>query len=152
MTESKFNFARIQANLEKVKEEAPTVLSNHAKNYFASSFVKGGFDQGEKPWKEVKRRIPGEKAYKYPKSKGLGRRTRAILVKSGRLRRAVQNSIRSARWNRVQLLVDVPYAKFHNVGDRKAHLPRRQFMGKSRKLNAQLLTKFKKLVNRIWKA
>lgn len=152
MAESKFNFGRIQANFEKVKEQAPTVLSNHAKNFFANSFVKGGFDQGEKPWKEVKRRIPGERAYKYPKNKDLGRRTRAILVKSGRLRRAVQNSVRTANWRRVQLLVDVPYGKYHNDGDRNAHLPRRRFMGKSYKLNGQLLTKFKKLVNRIWKA
>lgn len=159
MAESKFNFDRVKQNFEQLKERVPTLLANKAKNFFVGSFAKQGFDNdGVKPWKQVKRRIPGTPEYKYPKKKDLGRRTRAILVKSGRLRRGVQDSIRTANWSKLRLLVDVKdskgrsYAQFHNEGSRKSHLPRRRFMGHSATLNRQLKAKFRSEVDKIWKA
>jgi phage gpG-like protein len=148
---NKFNFDRVRKNFDQVKQDLPTLLANQAQNFFAKSWNKQGWDDGNvKEWKEVQRRIIGTPAFKYPKNKDLPRRTRAILVKSGRLRRAVQNSIRSATWSRVQLTVDVPYAAYHNKGE--GRLPKRKFMGNSQTLARLHRQKITTTVNRIWKA
>lgn len=113
-TSNRFNFDQVKQNLERTKRELPVRLAKQAENYFTASFTKQGFDG--KKWKEVNRRIPGTYEYKYPKSKGLTRRTKPILIGSGALRRAVSNSIRNATFELVELQVDLPYAQIHNQG------------------------------------
>jgi len=85
------------------------------------------------------------KAYKYAKPSA---RTRHILVKSGALRRAVNNSIRSATFNRVELIVGVPYAEYHNEGTKS--IPKRQFMGDSVILRRKQIQLINKEVDKIW--
>jgi len=125
---NKFNFEEVQKRLIGAERETLVLLSNQAQNYFLSSFRKQGFDG--KTWQEVQRRDPSTKAYKYPKTKGLQRRTSPILVgagfrvRGGKLRRAVSSIARTAEINtssgggnsRLRMVVDLPYAKIQNEG------------------------------------
>ena len=144
---NQFGTDKILKNIDQLKGELPVVLANQAQNYFTNSWRQQGWD-GE-DWKEPNRRIPGTPEYKYPKKKGLGRRTRATLVQTGRLRRAVSNSIRKATFEKVQLVVAVPYAKYHNEGE--GHMPKRQFMGDSPLLRRKQITTIRQQVDKIWK-
>lgn len=144
----KFGFERVINNIYAVKKELPVVLANQAQRFFADSWKQQGWEGVE--WKTPNRRIPGTKEYKYPKFKGLGRRTRATLVQSGRLRREVNNSIRSATLDRIQLTVSAPYALFNNEGTAK--LPKRQFMGDSQLLRDKQKETITKFIDRIWQA
>ena len=109
---SKFGFDKALKQLEKVKNTLPPMLANQAQNFFVQNWRKQGWDDGGvKPWKPRKD--------KGPKSQG-----RAILVKSGKLRRAVGQSIRGRSFERIKLVVALPYAFVHNEGyngPRKAH-------------------------------
>jgi len=122
MAADRLNFDIVRQKLAQSQREIMVLLPNQAQNYFLSSFKKQGFDGQQ--WKEVKRREPGEKAYKYPKKKGLQRRTSPILVgagykvRGGTLRRAVSNMARTTQTNGngFRMIVDLPYAKIHNEG------------------------------------
>lgn len=101
---AKWNFGKLLQNVTKLKGDLPVVLANQAQRFFVKSFEKQGFEGASgslMKWKARKNR----------KDDG-----RKILVKSGRLRRAVANSIREASWARVRLVVDLPYASIHNDG------------------------------------
>ena len=145
---SKFELDKLLNSVSRVKREVPIVLANQAQNYFVSSFRKQGWsDTGA--WKEVNRRISGTPEYKYPAFTGLSRRTKPILVMSGRLRRAVSGSIREATFERIRLVVALPYAAAQNYGNNK--IVARKFMGDSRELREKQLklikTSFDKAFN-----
>jgi hypothetical protein len=116
------NFADVQKKLIQAKREILVLLPNQAQNYFVKSFTDQGMDG--KPWKEVQRRIPGDKAYKYPKTKGLQRQTSPILVgagwkkRGGTLRRAVSTMARTSILyeSGFKMIVDLPYASIQNDG------------------------------------
>jgi hypothetical protein len=128
------SFEGLRSAVRTTRDVLPTLLANQAQNYFVSSFDKQGFDGAK--WQEVQRRIEGTPAYKYPKTKDLGRRTRWILIGKGstKLRRAVNNSVRLKTWPLVQLIVDLPYAKAQNEGNPARNLPKRQYMGQTEEL------------------
>lgn len=133
---NKFELDKLLNSVSRVKREVPILLANQAQNYFVSSFRKQGWsDTGN--WKEVKRRTPGTPEYKYPAFSGLSRRTKPILVMSGRLRRAVSASIREATFDRIRLTVPLPYAEALNYGTNK--MVARKFMGDSRELREKQL-------------
>ena len=146
MPDNKFHFGRLRMDLLKMKHELPIILANQAQNYFVSSFTKQGWDG--QSWQQVNRRIPGTSEYKYPKLKGLSRRTSPILVRTGRLRRAVSNSIRSQTFQSVRMVVDLPYAAAQNYGDPDINLPQRQYMGNSPILSGMHKLKIKNYVNK----
>lgn len=146
--DNKFHFERLRTNLVKMKHELPIILANHAQNFFVASFTKQGWDGVG--WKEVNRRQPGTSEYKYPKFKGLSRRTSPILVRTGRLRRAVSNSIKSSTFQSVRLVVDLPQANAINEGDSKINLPRRRYMGNSPILMEQQQAKIKNYINKLF--
>jgi len=139
--------------LDAAKRDVPIRIANIARRYFVGSWDRQGFD-GVK-WKEVQRRIPGTKAYKYPKTTQLSRRTNPILIgtykgrSGGRLRREANNSIREANWNEIRLgISDVtPYAKYINEGTPK--MARRKYMGSSvelkRAMKAKIQSELKKI-------
>jgi hypothetical protein len=118
----RFNFAEVQKKLIEAKREIIVLLPNQAQNYFVKSFTDQGFDG--QSWKNVERREEGTKAYKYPKTKGLQRRTQPILVgagwkkRGGTLRRAVSTMARtSVSYEQgFKMIVDLPYAAIHNEG------------------------------------
>ena len=150
MPDNKFRFQHLLSNLMKMKTELPVILATQAQTYFTRSFTKQSWDGAG--WKEVKRRQPGTDEYKYPKFKGLSRRTSPILVRTGALRRAVSNSIRSATFSSVRLVVDLPYAAAQNDGDSKINLPRRHYMGNSPMLMEQQNLKIRNYINKAWQA
>lgn len=145
-THNKFNFDQVKANLERTKRELPVVLAKQAENYFVRSWKLQAWDG--KLWPEVQRRIPGTYAYKYPKNKGLSRRTKPIMVGSAALRRATSNSMREATWNLIRLQVDLPYAAVHNEGQN--NMPKRQYIGQTRELTVNQQTTIKKSIDKIW--
>jgi phage gpG-like protein len=137
---SKFKFDRVIKNMEAVKREAPQILANQAQTFFADTFNKQGFTDGSlQKWKERKNDT---------KKRDSGR---AILVKSGNLRKAVANSIRSATFDNIRLVVDgkFSYGKYHNEGTDK--LPKREFMGDSKTLRKMQKGKLKKMIDKIWR-
>jgi len=150
MSDNKFRFEQLKMNLLKMKSELPVVLANHAQNFFVRSFKSQSWDG--QAWKEVKRRQEDTSEYKYPKFKGLSRRTSPILVRTGALRRAVSNSIRSATFQSIRLVVDLPYAAVHNDGDETVNISRRRYMGNSPILMQEQRQKIKLYVNKMWKA
>lgn len=143
----KFDFSRVKKNMERLKVELPVILANQAQNYFVDSWSKQGWEG--KTWKTPQRKIPGTNAYKYPKDKGLGRRTRATLVQTGRMRRAVGMSIRAKSFEQIRLVVDLPYAKRHNEG--LDGMPKRQFMAQSARLEKLQKEKIVSYIDQIWK-
>lgn len=127
---------KVDKNISAFKANTPKEVGKVAQRNFTASFTNQGFDS--KAWREVQRRIPGTDAYKYPKSKGLGRRKKAILIGStGDLRRSVSQSLRSATWEKIKFQVSTPYAVYHNEGEGK--IPKRQFIGSSRELSNSIL-------------
>ena len=153
--DDKFGFGRILDSFAKAKNEIPILIANKTQNYFAQSWQTQSWD-GQK-WPEVKRRQEGTNEYKYPKNKGLGRRTRAILVQSGALRRAVQNSIRQATFNKVHLVIPLDYAGIHNFGGEglafgkhRFMMPKRQYMGQTDALTVIQKEVITSNISKIW--
>jgi phage gpG-like protein len=124
--------------LEKVVDAMGVLAANH----FTTSFRNQGFtDESLQMWKPRKR----------TERSRMG--NRAILVKSGRLRR----SIRSKRFGflSVKILTDVPYASVHNNGERSGRgrgfkMPKRQFIGYSGVLNRKIIAKMDVTIKRIF--
>jgi len=109
-------------------------LANTAKNAFLDNFRSESFDG--KSWKQRKNdKTPG----------------RNLLVKSGRLRRDVSNSVSAGHKNgrfSYTLVVKNPYASYNNDGTDK--MPQRQFVGMTRDLNKKLLNKINQKIKSIW--
>ena len=124
--------------LEKVVDAMGVLAANH----FTTSFRNQGFtDETLERWQPRKR----------TERSRLG--NRAILVKSGRLRR----SIRTKRFGllAVKILTDVPYASVHNNGERSGRgrgfkMPKRQFIGYSGVLNRKIIAKMDVTIKRIF--
>ena len=153
---TQFKLEEVKMKLAQSEREVMVLLSNQAQNYFLQSWRNQAFD-GES-WKEVQRRTEGTKAYKYPKEKGLQRRTAPILVGSGwkkrggTLRRAVSTMSRTAENIgpfKVRMIVDLPYAKVINEGGR--NMPQRQFVGQTAELTRMQTEKIENIISRIWK-
>ena len=129
-------------------------MSNQAQNYFLSSFKNQGFDGQQ--WQEVKRRTPGTPEYKYPKTKGLQRRTSPILtgagyrIRGGTLRRAVSSMARTSEisQNKLRMIVDLPYANILNEGGK--NMPKRQFVGQTSELTKMQHDKIEDIFKRVW--
>jgi len=124
--------------LEKVVDAMGVLAASH----FTTSFRNQGFtDESLQSWQPRKR----------TERSRMG--NRAILVKSGRLRR----SIRSKRFGflSVKILTDVPYASVHNNGERSGRgrgfkMPKRQFIGYSGVLNRKIIAKMDVTIKRIF--
>ncbi|MEM7372806.1 MAG: phage virion morphogenesis protein [Bacteroidota bacterium] len=109
----------------------PRVVGNMAVNFYKDRFRRQGWhDNSFSRWPDRKRPEKGAR--------------RAVLVKSGRLRRSIR--IINTTFNSVTVGTDVPYAKIHNEGgqvnvsqsvkrhDRKAH--RRRVRGREQRVKA----------------
>lgn len=131
---SKFKLDKVRDNMEQVKRDLPIVIANKAVTYFTYTFAVQGI--GGDKWQQVKRRIPDTPEYKYPKRKGLSRRTKPILIGTGRLRRAVAASKQLTTFNLIKLVVDLPYAARHNDG--LDNMPKRSFMKSTPQLEQKI--------------
>lgn len=143
---NRFNFQEVRSKLARTKRELPIVLSKLTENHFTESFEKGALD--EHKWPEVKRRIEGTPEYKYPKKKGLSRRTSPILVRTGTLSRKVSRSITNASWQQVRLAVDLPYAEAQNKGN--ANIEARPYMIHTKTLENKQLKTIDHQMSKIW--
>ena len=153
----KFNFDKILKELPNVRRDILVKLSNQAERSFLSNFETQSFDG--QPWDDVQRRDPNKPAYKYPKSKGLSRRTNPILTGSGyglgkgvtsrggNLRKRVGLMSQTAQYignNQIKMtLQGADYGIYINEGTNK--MVKRQFVGQTEKLTQ----KQKKTLNRI---
>jgi len=133
-------FKVLYRKIDKVKSDLPTVLANEGTKFFVNTFNQQGFtDNTFKAWKPRKL-VKGR----------LKNTNRKILVKTGRLRRAVNNSVKEKSFKRIVWRVnksEVPYAEYQNFGDK--YLPQRKFMGESKRLNSifkkKIYTAFKSI-------
>lgn len=135
---SKFKFNLVLQSFKRNEINVAKEIANAQRNYFVKSFDKQGWNSQQ--WKVPKRRIEGTQAYKYPKNKGLSRRTKKTLIGTGQLRRDVNASIKSVTSRGIKFEVNSDYAAIHNEGLKMAgtwrKMPRRQFMGFNRELNS----------------
>lgn len=100
---SKFNFQGISKKARTVLESSLIQIGNEAKNHFVGSFRLQGFqDKTVEKWK--------------PRKKEDKRAGRAILVKSGDLRRSIRRENLNKMKLSVTIATDLPYARIHNEG------------------------------------
>lgn len=153
---------QIEANLKELLNKAPRAIGTMAASHFRDNFAKQGFDDVTvRKW--ARRKYNG-------KNDG----DRAILTKTGRLKRSVR--LRSYSTERIVIGTNVPYARYHNEGgimyrkpygrktgkkrtykgkeyDVKQHiratsykLARRQFIGASASLNKKIDNWYKRKI------
>jgi phage gpG-like protein len=134
---------QIAANIRnRMATTIPQNMRTMTLEHFDNSFRNQGFtDNGFQPWKPRK----AEKRVVFLGSRKRASRknadaNRAILIKSGRLRRSIK-----ARFSGKSILFtsDVEYAQIHNEGGRagrklSAQIPRRRFAGRSAMLEAEI--------------
>lgn len=99
---NKFGFDKVLKNVDQLKKTLPVLLANQAQTFFVGSWKQQG-------WMATS-------LERWPKRKGGKDPGRATLVKSGKLRRAVGQSIRFKTFDKIQLVVALPYAAVHNDG------------------------------------
>ena len=110
----------------RLRRTLPVLLGNKAKNFFVANFRKQGFDdKGVEKWQP--RKFNGLARQK--KDSG-----RAILVKTGNLRRSIR--VKSASMSKIVISSDLDYAAVHNDGTNK--MPQRKFIGDSENLRKEL--------------
>lgn len=141
--ESQFGFKYVLANIGTLKKTLPGLLANQAQRHFVSSWSKNGWEGT--PWAEVQRRMSFTKAFKYARPAD---RTRHINVKTGALRRATGDCVKSLSFERTELIVAIPYAEYINEGtDRMVARP---FMKDSELLRQEQLKLIVKQVDKVW--
>jgi phage gpG-like protein len=131
-----------QIRLQKSMKAFVTTMGVEAKNHFVKSFRNQGFtDASLEAWKKRKR-----SNYRTKGGKLVDDTTRATLVKSGALRRSIK--VLNKNYNSITLGSSLPYAQIHNDGlmgrawgKHSFKMPKRQFIGESRKLTALLREK-----------
>lgn len=132
MATNKFNFDKVLRNFKNI--DLSLDMANTAKNEFMNNFREQGFDG--KRWNPRKN------------NKDSGRN---LLVKTGRLRRDVSNSVNTGKKNSnlsYTLVVNNGYAIYNNEGTNK--IPKRQFVGMTQTLNKKLLNKISQRISKIW--
>jgi phage gpG-like protein len=148
--QNKFNLKGAEKKARKALENAVVEIGNTAKNFFVENFRKQGFDdKSVQKWKPRKRTT-----YKTKSGKVVDDTTRAILVKTGDLRRSIIRVPNRSALN-VKIQTDLIYAKVHNDGLRAGRgkgfkMPKRQFMGDSYNLNEQVKKVIVKRLDKIF--
>lgn len=146
----KFDEARkIYNDLKRFESELPRVVSEMGaigQNHFVKSFRNQGFeDSSVVKWQPRKREDRSRGGF------------RAILVKTGALRRSIRKT-RLGKYG-VTLLSDLPYAKIHNEGGEglawgkyRFKMPKRQFMGYSRVMNSRIERMINRTVKKVFRS
>ena len=148
MNDNKFKLGELKQKFEQLKQRLPKKVSDESRSFFMKSFAQGAFtDESLQKWPEVDRRTAGTNAYKYPKGKGLSRRTKPIMVRTGRLRNSIR--ITQLSFNRSVIATDVPYANYLNQGTK--YIKKRKFMGRSKTLDRRVNALIKKEIRALFK-
>ena len=136
-----FNFAQKTAEFKKMKRTLPVVIANMAVKHYRANFRLGGFvDQSLVKWKARSTKDKSDRSRRNRNN------PRAILVKTGHLRNSIR--ARVADWRKIELgAYGVPYAVFHNKGMKPN--PKRQFIGRSRKLEKAIRARINKEMTKV---
>jgi phage gpG-like protein len=129
---NKFNFGKIAQRIKSI--DLSLDMANTAKNDFLNNFKTQSFNG--KAWQKRK------------STKDAGRN---LLVKTGKLRRDVSNSVSAGHKNNnmsYTLIVNNAYADYNNEGTNR--MPKRQFIGMTPDLNKKLLLKINQRLNKVW--
>jgi phage gpG-like protein len=131
----------LDKRVRSVLETSLIVIGNEAKNHFVNSFRLQGFeDKTVEKWKPRKKKeAKGRGSKKSAAEAGTVRSVkagRAILVKSGDLRRSIRRESINKASLKVVIGTDVPYAKIHNEGFRGTEYvkPHRRFVDQGDKM------------------
>jgi phage gpG-like protein len=148
--QNKFNLKGAEKKARKALENAVVEIGNTAKNFFVENFRKQGFDDKTvQRWKPRKRTT-----YKTKSGRIVNDTTRAILVKTGDLRRSIIRVPNRSALN-VKIQTDLIYAKVHNDGLRAGRgkgfkMPKRQFIGDSYNLNEKVKAVIVKRLDKVF--
>lgn len=126
--------------LKSLQRSLPVLVGETAKNFFQDSFRNQGFtDSGLKKWK---------------KRKGNTDPGRGVLIGkgSGTLRNSIR--VKTATMKKILITSDLKYSAVHNYGLKTGRgkgftMPKRQFMGKSKKLDGITVKLIKKEINKV---
>lgn len=149
--QNKFNMKGMEQKARKALENAVVEVGNTAKNFFVENFRKQGFDDKTvQRWKPRKRTT-----YRTKSGRIVNDTTRAILVKTGDLRRSIIRVPNRAAMS-VKIQTDLIYAKVHNEGLRAGRgkgfiMPKRQFIGDSYNLNEKVKAVIVKRLDKVFK-
>lgn len=113
-------FNAVMDRFEQMKRTLPQVLANDCIRFFKQAFQQEGWtDSSLSKWKK--------RATETKKSSG-----KPVLIGSGDLRRSVLNSARTVTFDKIQFIVDLPYAVVHNEGGKYTRKGHTRTMSKSR--------------------
>ena len=99
------NFSREQIRLQEAMKKLPKWVGSTALNFYKDSWRRQGYiDRSFTRWQKRKAKDRG----------------RAILVKSGKLRRSLRMSVQGTT---IQIYTDMPYAEAHNEGANITQVP-----------------------------
>ena len=129
-----YDWGALRPRFRKVREELPLQMAAVAQNFFVGSFQRQGWYDGL----TLKRWTP-RKGEKWRRKKKGRRGNRAILIKTGRLRRSIK--IRSARFQKIIIATDVAYAAAHNYGSLVAVSVRSHTRRQYRRVREEYTTK-----------
>ncbi len=143
-----------QVKLQKSLNDFVVVMGTDAKNHFVRSFRNQGFEDASiEKWQPRKGEIMSSGIAKVRKK---DKSSRAILVKTGDLRRSIK--VLNKSYRSITLGSDLPYAQIHNdglygnaYGKYRFKMPKRQFIGHSKKLIDQLRMKLDKRIVNVFK-
>jgi len=142
---NKFDLKQAEKKARKAMEAAIVDVGNTAKVFFVDSFRKQGWDdKAIENWKARKR-----KSYNTKSGKKVDDTTRAILVKTGDLRRSIIRNPANRAALTIKISTDLVYAARHNNGLK--NMPKRQFMGDSYNLNEKVKQVIVKRLDNIFK-
>ena len=144
----------LDKKVRSVLETSLIVIGNEAKNHFVNSFRLQGFED-----KTVEKWRPRKKTTKTTKSgKVVDETSRAILVKSGDLRRSIRREPVNKAAMKVTIATDLVYARIHNEGlmgkawgKAPFKMPKRQFIGGSFVLNTKVKKTITKSLDKLFK-
>ena len=142
---NKFNLKQSEQKARKALEAAIVDVGNTAKVFFVESFRKQGWDDKTvQKWKPRKK-----KTYRTRSGKVVDDTTRAILVKTGDLRRSIIRNPANRAALTIKISTDLVYAARHNNGLK--NMPKRQFMGDSYNLNEKVKAVIVKRLDKVFK-
>lgn len=95
-----YSWRDLRHRLDRVHIRLPRAMADVARNFFVDSFKRQGWYEDRILKTETKKKNTDRK--------------RAILVKSGRLRRSIR--VRRATFRRITIAAEAPYAAAHNFG------------------------------------
>lgn len=164
-TSNKFNFKKVQSKLNEQTKRASILMMRESKLYFKECFEKEEFD-GVK-WKNVCRRIVGNRFWKEQTVKGInkasgkiftvnqgeGWRDRNILDgANGRLKYKTikANSSITNKGMVATMINPIPYAQYVNNGTQ--YMVARPFMGHAKELEVRHLKILFNETNKVWQA